>query len=102
MCFAALLAERNWSGCKDLLPVLGRLGEECVSGMSSSSTAAAAFGSPGKTPWVEEEYEWYSPLLKSHLGLLNAPISSLSPAVALLCILLLFHLQFLPTYFKNM
>lgn len=64
--------------------------------------AAAAFGSPGEMAWVEEEYKRYNPLFKSHSGLLNAPISSVSPVVALLCILLLFHLQFLPTYFKNM
>lgn len=103
MCLSAvLLAEWNWSGGKVLLPVLGQLGEQCISSMSSSSMAAAAVGSPDKSPWVEEEYKWYNPLFQSHSGLLNAAIGSVSPTVALLCILLLFHLQFLPTYFKNM
>jgi len=97
-----LLAEWNWSGCAVPLPVLAQLGGEGVSRVNSSATAAAAFGSPGRTARVEEEFKKYNPLAKSHSGLLNAPISSVSPIVARLCILLLFHLQFLPTYFKNM
>lgn len=71
-----LLAEWNWLGCKVLLPVAGQLGEECISRMSSSSMAAAAFSSPDKTTWAEDEYKRYKPLFKSHSGLLNAAISS--------------------------
>lgn len=102
MCLSAVLLAKWYWSVQGSAHCARPAGMEGVNGLSGSSVAAAALGSPGKTTWVEGESKRYNPLFKSHSRLLNAPTSSVSPIVALSCILLLFHLQFLPTYFKNM
>lgn len=81
-----LSAEWNWQGCTFC---------------SHSATAAAAFGGPAEAPWTEKSAEGTA-LSRSHSGFLTAPTRSVSALIALVCILLFCHPQFLPTYFKNM
>lgn len=81
--------------------VLRLLDEQCRSGACGSPVVTAAHG-PLLRHCCGKGMPKVSPRARSRSGLLNALMGSVGPLIAFMCILLLFHLQFLPTYFKNM